>query len=290
MAVGSDLPQLRGYRFDVRYSNGALVRARAAANVAAEAYSYFTCLFGAVEPDIAVVVADEADWPDDGLPYGLPFFRDDAGEIRPGVVVLPAGAGDFWVAMARDLRDASPRGYAKLLATYPDGAGGLDLQPFFDLITIHELGHAFEGLGDLRLPTFWLSEIFVNLALHAFVATRLPASLPTLEVLPTVGAGSQKLAARMRAEGYSTLEELQAHYTGSDDSMSPLNYVWFQYRWQRLAAKVFDADGEDGLIRLWECFHSTERVDRSAVTAASLAPLLTTEVSRTLGRAVRNWR
>jgi hypothetical protein len=50
----------------------------------------------------------------------------------------------------------------------------------------------------------------------------------------------------MRAEGYSTLDELQAHYTGSDDSMSPLNYVWFQYRWQRLAAKLFEVDGEDG--------------------------------------------
>jgi hypothetical protein len=121
-------------------------------------------------------------------------------------------------------------------AAYPDGTGGLDLQPFFDLITIHELGHAFEVLGDLRLPTFWLSEIFVNLAMHAFVATQLPASLPTLEVLPTVGAGSRKLAARMRGEGYySTLEELQAHYTGGDDSMDPLNYVWYQYRWLRLA-------------------------------------------------------
>ena len=205
-----------------------------------DAYVYFSRLFSAVEPDIAVIVADEADWPHNRLPYGLPFFRDDAGEIRPGVVVMPAGGGDFWSAIAQDLRNASPRGYAKLLATYPDGAGGLDLQPFFDLITIHELGHAFGVLGDLRLPTFWLSEIFVNLALHAFVVTRLPASLPTLEVLPIVGAGSRKLAARMRAEGYSTLEELQAHYTGSDDS--------------------------------------------------TLAPLLTTAVGPTLGRAVRDWR
>jgi hypothetical protein len=289
VAVGSELSRLDGYPFEVRYSDGSLVRARAAADVAANAYVYFSRLFGAVEPDIAVIVAGEADWSGNG-PYGLPFFRDAAGEIRPGIVLMPAGGGDFWKEIGQDIRDASPRGYAKLLATYPDGAGGLDLQPFFDLITIHELGHAFEVLGDLRLPTFWLSEIFVNLAMHAFVATQLPASLPTLEVLPTVGAGSRKLAARMRAEGYSTLEELQAHYTGGDDSMNPLNYVWYQYRWLRLAAKMFEVDGEDGLVRFWDCFHSTDRVDASEATAASLAPLLTAEVSPTLGRAVRDWR
>jgi hypothetical protein len=289
MAVGSGLPHLDGYPFEVRYSDGCLVRARATAEVAAAAYVYFSQLFSEVQPDIAVVVADEADWSGSG-PYGLPFFNDDAGQIRPGVVVMPAGGGDFWTAIAEDLRDASAHGYAKLLAAYPDGAGGVDLEPFFDLITIHELGHAFEVLGDLRLPTFWLSEIFVNLAMHAFVATQLPARLATLETLPTVGARSRKLADRMRATGYSTLEELQAHYAGSEAPMSPSNYVWFQYRWLRLAAKVFEADGEDGLRRFWHCFHARDRVSSSEVTAASLAPLLTAEVSKTLGRAVRDWR
>jgi hypothetical protein len=289
MPVGSQLSQLDGYPFEVRYSDGELLRAQAVADVAADAYAYFSRLFSAVEPDIAVIVADEGDWPGN-LPYGLPFFRDDADEIRPGIVVMPAGDGEFWIEIARDLGDASPPDYAKLLATYPDGTGGLDLQPFFDLVTIHELGHAFEVLGDLRLPTFWLSEIFVNLAMHAFVASPLPASLPTLEVLSTVGAGSRKLAARMRAEGYSTLEELQAHYTGSDDSMRPLNYVWFQYRWQRLAAEIFEVDGEDGLVRFWDCFHSRDRVNAGETTASSLTPLLTTEVSEILGRAVRDWR
>jgi hypothetical protein len=289
VAVGSELSQLAGYPFEVRYSDGSLVRARAAADIAAKAYAYFSRMFSAAEPDIAIIVADEADWSGTG-PYGLPFFRDDAGEIRPGIVLMSAGGGDFWKEIGQDIRDASARGYAKLLVTYPDGTGGLNLQPFFDLITIHELGHAFEVLGDLRLPTFWLSEIFVNLAMHAFVATQLPTSLPTLEVLPTVGAGSRKLAARMRAEGYSTLEELQAHYTGGDDPMDPLNYVWYQHRWLRLAAKMFEVDGEDGLIRFWDCFHSTDRVNAGEATAASLAPLLTTEVSPTLGRAVRDWR
>ena len=289
MAMGTGLANLGGYPFEVRYSHGSLKRARASADVAADAYAYFSRLFSGVEPDIAVIVVDEADW-ESRQPYGLPFFNDDDGQIRPGIVVMPAGSGDFWIAMGQGLHEASPRGYARLLATYPDGAGGLDLQPFFDLVTIHELGHAFEVFGDLRLPTFWLGEIFANLALHAFVATKRPESLNTLEVLSTVGAQSPLLDARMRAEGYSTLEDLEAHYTGGDSPMSPLNYVWYQYRWQRLAATMFNIDGEDGLVRFWTCFHATDRLSSGEVTAASLAPLLRTEVSETLGGAVQDWR
>jgi hypothetical protein len=289
MALGSGLAQLSGYPFEVRYSDGSQVRARAAADVAADAYVYFSRLFSGIEPDIAVIVADEADWKS-RQPYGLPFFNDDDDQIRPGIVVMPAGRGDFWVAMGQDLHEASPRGYTRLLTTYPDGAGGLDLQPFFDLITIHELGHAFETLGNLNLPTFWLGEIFANLALHAFVATRQPESLNSLEVLSIVGSQSPRLDARMRAEGYTTLEDLEAHYTGGDNPMGPLNYVWYQYRWQRLAATMFDADGEDGLVRFWQYFHATDRWSSGDVTAASLAPLLRAEVSETLGRAVQDWR
>lgn len=289
VTLGSGLVRLGGYPFEVRYSDGALVRARAAADIAADAYIYFSRLFSGVEPDIAVVVANKADW-QSRQPYGLPFFNDDAGQIRPGIVVMPAESGDFWAAMGQDIREASPRGYSRLLAAYPDGVDGLDLQPFFDLVALHELGHAFEVLGGLRFPTFWLGEIFANLALHAFVATRQPESLNTLEVLSTVGAQSRRLSARMRAEGYSTSEELEAHYTGGDQPMGPLNYVWYQYRWQRLAAKMFNADGEDGLIRFWNCFSGTNRLSPGEVTAASLAPLLRTEVSETLGRAIQNWR
>jgi hypothetical protein len=288
--AASGLAHLGGYPFEVRYSDGVLERATMAADVAPAAYAYFSRVFSGIAPDIALVVVNEGDWPGRKSPYGLPFFTDDAGEIRPGVVVMPAGGGEFWVGIVQDLRDPSPRGYAELRVAYPDGGGGVDLQPFFDLITIHELGHAFETLGDLRLPTFWLSEIFVNLAMHAFIATQRPESLPTLEALPTIGAGSRKLAAQMRAEGYSTLEELEAHYTGGADPMGLLNYVWFQYRWQRLAAKMFEVDGEEALVRFWDCFHARYRNSASEATAASLAPLLTTEVSRTLGRAVREWR
>lgn len=289
MSIGSGMTHLGGYPFEVRYSKGALVRARAAADVAADAFNYFSRLFSGFEPDIAVIVANQADW-ESRQPYGLPFFNDDDGQVRPGIVVMPAESGDFWIAMGQDLHDASSSGYARLLTTYPDGEGRLNLQPFFDLVTIHELGHAFEVLGDLRLPTFWLSEIFANLALHAFVATRQPESLNTLEEISIVGAQSTRLDDRMRAEGYSTLEDLEAHYTGGGDPMNALNYVWYQYRWQRLAAAMFDTDGEDGLVHFWNYFHAIDRFNVDEVTTTSLGSVLRTEVSETLGRAVLDWR
>jgi hypothetical protein len=289
VTIGSGLAFLDGFPFEVRYSEGALTRARASAAIVADAYGYFSQLFAGVEPDIAVIVAGESDW-ESRQPYGLPFFNDDDNQIRPGIVVMPAGGGEFWIDMGEDLRTTSPDGYERLLVTYPDGAGGLDLQPFFDLVTLHELGHAFQVLGDLRLPTFWLGEIFANLALHAFIATKQPESLNTLETLSIVGVQSPRLDARMHAEGYTTLEELETHYTGGDNPMDPLNYVWYQYRWQRLVAKMFDVDGEDCLIRFWECFHATDRFNADQVTAVSLAPLLRNEVSEALGRAVDDWR
>lgn len=289
VVLGSGLARLDGCPFEVRYSCRSLTRARAVAAVATDAYRYFSQMFGGLEPDLALLVLDRTDW-ESRQPYGLPFFNDESGQIRPVIVVMPAGRGDFWLAMGEDLCGVSGRAPAKLLATYPDGPGGLDLQPFFDLVVIHELGHAFAALGDLQLPTLWLGEIFANLALHTFVATRRPQSLDTLQALPTVGAKSRRLRQRMRAEGFTTLDELELHYAGGDQPMSPLNYVWYQYRWLRLAARIFDPDGEAGLIRLWEVFHQAPLSRSREVTTATLARLLRGRVSETLGRAVHSWR
>ena len=250
-------------------ARGALARARVAADVAADAYGYLNRLFSE-EPDIAVIVASKADWKS-RQPYGLPFFNDDPGQIRPGIVVMPAGSGDFWVAMGQDLRDRRRTGMPGFLPPTPAGKDGPNLQPFFDLITIHELGHAFEVLGDLRLPAFWLGEIFADLASTRSWPRGGRKACPCLKHSPTWGH-EPRLAARWRAEGYTTLEELEAHYTGGDQPMTALNYVWYQYRWQRLAAKMFDADGEGVLIRLWDCFHSAEPLSPDQVTTRNPWP------------------
>ena len=72
--------------------------------------------------------------------------------------------------------------------------------------------------------------------------------------------------------------------------MDSLNFVCYQYRRQRLAAMKYNVDGEDGLVRFWEYFHEVERVSACETAAASLARLLTTQVSATLGRAIQEWQ
>ena len=103
-AMGSGLAQLQGYPFEVRYSNGALERATAAADVAAAAFVYFSRLFSAVEPEIAVIVADERGLVAAGAPTACRSSTMTR-RIRPGVVVMPAGGGDFWIAIAQALHD-----------------------------------------------------------------------------------------------------------------------------------------------------------------------------------------
>ncbi len=129
---------------------------------------------------------------------------------------------------------------------------------------------------------------FANLALHCFVATHLPLSLPTLEVLSTVGATSSRLDERVAAEGFTTLEDLEAHYTGGDSPMSPLNYVWYQYRWQRIAAAVYLADGDAALRKLFLAFQ-TDAEYSIAAAPVDLTAYLFTCVSSVLGESVANW-
>jgi hypothetical protein len=289
MALGSELPRLSGYPFDVRYSAGALARARVMADITAAAYSYFSARFSGVEPDISVVVADEGDWPDDGPSFGMPFFSEVRGE-RPGVLVMPVGAGDFWDSMARGLLDGAVADETRLATVYSNSSGGVDFQPFVDLLTLHELAHSFEVLGELNLPTQWLGELFANLALHTFVATRRPADLDLLETFALVGVGNEALSARMRAGEYHTLDEFEAHYPGSEEPIGWLNYVWFQCRFQRLAAAMYEADGEEVLGRLWDCFHAIEHANAGIDPARSLAQIVSDEVGPTLGRAVLAWR
>ena len=114
------------------------------------------------------------------------------------------GIGDDLVSVAARLPG--------LLATYPDGSAA-DLQPFFDLVTITSSLTPTSMAADLGLPASWLGEIF---ALRpSRTSQRAARETEHARDASTVGNQSRRLAARMRAEGYSTLEA-RVHYPGGE--------------------------------------------------------------------------
>ena len=103
--MGEGLARPDGHPFEVRHSAGVQVRAQGAAEIAADAYVYFRPLFGGVEPDIALIVADEEDWRS-RQPYGLPDLNEDKDQIRPGMLLIPVRSGDFRNTIADHLHQA----------------------------------------------------------------------------------------------------------------------------------------------------------------------------------------
>ena len=300
-AVSADrLARLDGYPFEARYSEGARAEAVRLAELAKDAYEYFTRLFPGTEPAITARFLRPADWPSGG--YGVPAYDPFERSLR-----IATEDNRFWQSFGKTARVASPfTAYPRLKRTYADANGKLQLRRFFDLLVVHELEHAFEHQALATFPALWLSEVSANLALHAFVATLRPAELANLTTFPEAQRRIKPFNLMVRLRGYRSLEDFERHYPiGTEEPMNSANYGWYQIRFLTLAGEVFEEGGEDALKRLWTFGQSddprrtspwthyleqrtltgwTERIPRQ-----ELAALLESEVSPRLGQAIAGW-
>ena len=105
-----------------------------------------------------------------------------------------------------------------------------NVQAFVDLLSLHELAHTYHMQRGWSFQELWMGELFCNLALHGYVATHEPAVLPALVTLPSA-------AHRMPPEvqGVTAIEAMSAE--------NPLTYVWYQFRLQVAASRLWDAAG-----------------------------------------------
>jgi hypothetical protein len=294
------LARLDGYPFDARYSEGAHAEAARLAELAKDAYEYFTRVFPGIEPAITARFLTPADWPGDG--YGIPSYDPFERSLR-----IATDDNPFWQSFGRMARLASPFGaYPRLKRTYANEEGKLELRRFFDLLVVHELEHSFEHQALATFPALWLSEVSANLALHSFIATVRPSELANLTTFPAALERIKPFNLMVRLRGYRSLDDFERHYPiGTAEPMSPPNYGWYQVRFLTLAREIFDESGEKALRRLWAFGRSddprrispwtyflehrtltgwTPRMDRP-----ELASLLESEVSPRLGRAVAEW-
>jgi hypothetical protein len=295
------LATLDGYPFDARYSEGARDEAVRLAGLTRDAYEYFSVIFPGVRPRLIATYLKPADWKRN---YGVPSYYPPDKRLRVATDDNP-----MWQSLGRIVHVASPFGaYPTLKRTYEDEHGNLQLRRFFDLFTVHELAHAFELQGGAVLPTLWLKELFANLALHTFVATKRPSELANLTTFPDALTRISVFNIMIRLRGYTSLDDFDLH-SPAGNSRAPIgneNAVWYQMRLLLLARDLFDQDGPRALERLWAFgLKQAARVQRpedyyrehgtldgwsAAIHAKDMEAELSSEVSPNLAHAVAEWR
>lgn len=258
----SALAAVDGFPITVRASPGLQERARAIAPRVVHARAFLSEQLDGIVPDAGLLVLAEEDWAShSGHPaYGMP-------NASSGNIVVAGNRSEFWRGFAAMMESAAPaEDRAALTEVY---GAEIDLSPFFDLVAVHELAHLFHR--GFRFPTPWLVELFVNVALHAYVATEEPEALPVLETFPRVFSTLDS-----SAFAHTSVADLNRLY----DTVDPANYGWYQVNLHAGAKRIFDAGGLGALRGMWAAF---------AATPERVAKRLEAEVHPEAARVLRDW-
>ena len=226
------------------------------------------------KPTVTLLLLSKADWSSytDFPVYGMPHYKGDS------TLVVAAEDNDFWRSLlsVKDLPDDIRKQAGKVYGM-PDGS--VSMQAFFDLLAIHELGHAFHIQGKLEMQRRWMGELLCNILLHIYIAEKEPGQLPALTLFPKiiVSGGTKNYK-------YTTLQELEENYNELG-KQHPQNYGWYQCRWHVAAATIYDADGKNVFKPLW----NTLKTEQTKLNDTALADLLKTKVSNAVADVLLRW-
>jgi len=268
------LNELKGHSVKIWYSSGHAQRAAGMATRLDKAMKYNQQLLG-FKPEVSVLILAPADWSKyTKFPvYGMPHYNDDK------TLIVAAEDNAFWKSFIPPLEQLPQDMSSAVQKVYSREDGTLSMQAFFDLLAIHELGHAFHMQAGLTMQRKWMGELFVNMLLHTYIAENEPASLPALQLFPRmVVAGGTK------GYTYTRLADIEERYEEIGEQ-HPKNYGWYQCRWHAAAAGIYDAGGKSILVKLWEALKNQKEV----LADTALVSFLETTVGSTVADVMRNW-
>ena len=237
-----DLNRLEGHRTKTYYSDGSIEQAKNMAARCDNVNSFYRSLID-FEPDVTLLILSPEDWSKyTNFPvYGMPHYDDKK------TLIVASADNDFWNSFIPDF-DQLPGQLAQLITkTYTGGNGTLTMRGFFDLLAIHELGHAFHQQGGLTMQRLWMGELFANILLHTYIAEQEPGLLPVLTVFPEMVVSSTS----RKELKYTTLTALESNYE-MIGRQYPNNYGWYQCRWHMAAANIYDEGGVQAFGNLWK--------------------------------------
>jgi len=269
-----DLVHLDGFNTYVFYSDGNDLRAKVIAAQCDKFLSYYANLIG-FEPAVIVLVLSPEDWEKyTQFPvYGMPHYNDNK------TLIVASEDNDFWKSFIPPL-DKLPSELAKLITeTYADDKGVLTMQAFFDLLALHELGHAFHFQAGLTMQRRWMEELFTNIMLHTFIAENEQHLLPQLLVFPrmVIAGGKEGLKYKSLADFHSRYEEIGKQY--------PQNYGWYQCRFHSASEQIYEAGKVETFVKLWK----TLKAENEILNDSDLASLLSKNVHQSVADVFLKW-
>ncbi|NDK54970.1 hypothetical protein [Pontibacter fetidus] len=271
----SQLHALQGHTSQVHYSTGHKQRAETIAHRIDEAMAYYQQMLG-FKPAVTLLILSPDDWTrytKGPMVYGMPHYTDDQ------TLIVAAEDNPFWKSFIPPLNQLPQDLSKQIREVYQDDAGNLSMQPFFDLLALHELGHAFHFQAGLNMQRKWLGELFTNTLLHTYIAEKEPAALPALTLFPrmVVSSGASEYT-------YTSLQDADQRYNEIGQK-HPKNYGWYQSRWHIAAGNIYEAGGKQVSKRWWDAFKS----NKEKLTDEQLTLLLAEKADKSIADMIRNW-
>lgn len=270
-----ELNHLKGHNLDTYYSEGAKTQAQQMAALSDNVITFYSTAIN-FKPTVTLLVLSPADWNTyTTFPvYGMPHYPNKE------TLVVAAEDNDFWKSMLPPL-DTLPKELAQQISTtYVDANGNITMRGFFDLLAIHELGHAYHEQGDLTMQRKWIGELFSNMFLHNYIAEKKPELLPALTIFPKMVINSTNKTDLK----YTSLSAFEENY-GLIASQFPQNYGWYQCRLHAAAGTIYDQAGVAAFQKLWKVLQATNET----LNDNELAELLSKSVHESVANIQVNW-
>jgi len=269
------LNELKGYQIQTYFSNGSQAKAERMAKQLDRVIAFYDKHL-AFTPSVTLLILSPRDWSTyTKFPfYGMPHYTSNK------TLVVASEDNDHWKSLIPP-SDKIPQEYISLVKkNYSNNKGGLTMESFFDLLAIHELGHAYHNQGGLLMQRRWMAELFSNILLHTYIAEKEPEALQVLTTFPKMVVA----ATRKSTLKYTTLQNLETNYNEIGPKF-PENYGWYQCRWHMAAAEIYHASNIQGLRNLWV----TLRIQREILNDSDLAELLKTKVHPSIADVPLKW-
>ncbi|RYG02649.1 MAG: hypothetical protein EOO02_10135 [Chitinophagaceae bacterium] len=244
------LQLLKGHKAKVYYSTGNTDRAKQIAVRCDNVLAYYKPVFG-FEPEVTLLILSPADWPTysaKGAVYGMPHYSGSQ------TLIIAGQDNAFWQSQVPPINKLPQEFASKFQATYTNQDNKLTMQGFFDLLAIHELGHAYHNQAKVKMQRRWMGELFPNILLHTYIAEKEPALLPALTLFPKMMIMRDTAGLR-----YTSLEDFESKYNEIAQK-SPGNYGWYQCKLHAAAAMIYDTGGKDIVAKLWNALKGKNEV------------------------------